>query len=68
MKNGLEVPLISTFVFIFSFSLVIVIILVYYFFAIIGMEVFLNENLKNCCKYVVALSCHLINGAGQGCI
>lgn len=31
-------------------SLAIVIILVYYFFAIIGMEVFLNEDLKNCCK------------------
>ena len=35
-----------------NFSLVIVIILVYYFFAVIGMEVFLNEDLKNCCKYV----------------
>nr|KAG5700366.1 hypothetical protein BaRGS_029618 [Batillaria attramentaria] len=31
-------------------SLVIVIVLVYYFFAIIGMEVFLNVDLQNCCK------------------
>ncbi|KAJ8312621.1 hypothetical protein KUTeg_009994 [Tegillarca granosa] len=31
-------------------SLAIVIMLVYYFFAIIGMEVFLNIDLRNCCK------------------
>ncbi|ESO91688.1 hypothetical protein LOTGIDRAFT_122118, partial [Lottia gigantea] len=31
-------------------SLAIVIILVYYFFAIIGMEIFLGVNLKDCCK------------------
>lgn len=31
-------------------SLVIVIVLVYYFFAIIGMEVFLGIDLHNCCK------------------
>ncbi|XP_063396225.1 two pore channel protein 1-like isoform X1 [Mytilus trossulus] len=31
-------------------SLAIVIILVYYFFAIIGMEMFLHTNLRNCCK------------------
>ncbi|XP_050410021.1 two pore channel protein 1 isoform X1 [Patella vulgata] len=31
-------------------SLAIVTILVYYFFAIIGMEMFLNVDLKNCCK------------------
>ncbi|KAK3084889.1 hypothetical protein FSP39_020847 [Pinctada imbricata] len=31
-------------------SLMVVICLVYYFFAIIGMEVFHNVNLRNCCK------------------
>ncbi|XP_048257055.1 two pore calcium channel protein 1-like isoform X1 [Haliotis rufescens] len=31
-------------------SLAVVIIMVYYFFAIIGMEMFLNVDLKNCCK------------------
>ena len=34
-------------------SLVIVIVLVYYFFAIIGMEVFLGKDLRNCCKWVL---------------
>ena len=34
-------------------SLVIVIVLVYYFFAIIGMEVFLGMDLRNCCKWVL---------------
>ncbi|XP_070205639.1 two pore channel protein 1-like [Littorina saxatilis] len=31
-------------------SLIIVIVLVYYFFAIIGMEIFLGKDLRNCCK------------------
>ncbi|XP_076472935.1 two pore calcium channel protein 1-like isoform X2 [Babylonia areolata] len=31
-------------------SLIIVIFLVYYFFAIIGMEIFLGVDLTNCCK------------------
>lgn len=31
-------------------SLAIVIILVYYVYAIIGMEIFLNTDLRNCCK------------------
>ncbi|CAG2237789.1 TPCN1 [Mytilus edulis] len=37
-------------------SLAIVIILVYYFFAIIGMEMFLHTNLRNCCNNIVQLT------------
>ena len=38
-------------------SLIIVIILVYYFFAIIGMEIFLGTDLRNCCKWVLLGIC-----------
>lgn len=33
-------------------STVIVLLVLYYFFAIIGMELFAGHDMRNCCKYV----------------
>ncbi|KAL4223541.1 Two pore calcium channel protein 1 [Mactra antiquata] len=47
-------------------GLVIMIILVYYFFAIIGMEVYLNTDLTNCCKNTSVESYYMKTNTSQG--
>ena len=50
-------------------STAVVMLVLYYFFAIIGMELFAGYNMRNCCKYVQIHELFLrINSSFEQCI